>query len=69
MLAAYGFIRRTGSLVREIVEGPPKNPLESVAQQMPSATLTKYVPSDQVKFTSKTSQTNEPTNLMGLFDW
>ncbi|KAG5556353.1 hypothetical protein RHGRI_006825 [Rhododendron griersonianum] len=42
MPAAYGFIRWTGSLVREIVEGPPKNLLESVAQQIASTTLTKY---------------------------
>ena len=33
---------RFGSIVRDVVEGPPQNPLESVAQLIASTTLTKY---------------------------
>ena len=31
-----------GSIVKEVVEGPPKNLLESVAQLIASTTLSKY---------------------------
>lgn len=49
--AAYGFIRWIGRAVRQIVEGPPMNLLESVAQQIASTTLSKYPQISAVRVT------------------
>lgn len=51
MPAAYGFICWIGRAVRQIVEGPPMNLLESVAQQIASTTLTKYPQISAVRVT------------------